>query len=460
MRVAELVIAGGIPVAFLILGLLAVIITRSIALPLARLATSAEEIASGTLDVPIPVEHRGDEIGVLQRSFLHMWERVQERTAALKAGNDALRLSEERFRLMIESVKDYAIILLDPRGLITSWNVGAERTKGYRADEIMGKSFTVFYTPEDIAAGKPADELAQALAHGRFETEGWRTRKDGSRFWANVIITPLYTADGVHFGFVKVTRDISERRQAEAAQARLTVDLQQRTTALEEALNEMETFSYSVAHDLRSPLRSIDGFSKYLLEHTLARLDAQEQDYLHRMRQAAQRMARLIDELLNLARVGRVPLHLEAVDLSTLASEIAAELQRQYPDRQVICEIAPGLQVRADRELLRMALMNLLENAWKFTRTRTQGRIAVGMRRDGDRAVFFVRDNGVGFDMAYRNKLFQPFQRLHTEEEFPGTGIGLALVARIIQRHGGRIWADAVVGEGATFYFTLGEEQA
>ncbi len=238
---------------------------------------------------------------------------------------------------------------------------------------------------------------------------------------------------------------------------RLNVDLQQRTAALETALKEMETFSYSVAHDLRSPLRSIDGFSKYLSEHATDRLNAQEQDYLQRMRAAAQRMARLIDDLLNLSRVVRTQMRIERVNLSTLAAEIIDSLRRRDPARQVTTDIAADLVVSGDRGLLRIALEHLLENAWKFTGTREEAHITFGVIQQEGERVYFVQDNGVGFDMTYVDKLFQPFQRLHTEKEFPGTGIGLALIQRIIQRHGGRIWAEAVEGQGASFYFTLGE---
>jgi PAS domain S-box-containing protein len=359
---------------------------------------------------------------------------------------------------MIESVKDYAIILLDTHGLVTSWNVGAERIKGYRADEILGTTFAVFYTPEDIAAGKPQYELEQALRIGRFEDEGWRVRKGGARFWANVVITPLFTEEGVLFGYVKITRDISERRRAEEELLRLNTDLERRSVELEVAFKEMETFSYSVAHDLRSPLRSLDGFSRYLLDHYAERLDAQGVDYLRRMRAAAQRMARLIDDLLNLARVGRTEMRIEPVNLSRMVTEIIDGLQRHDPEREVHAEIAADVIARGDYGLLRIALEHLLENAWKFTGTRKDTHIIFAAREQEGRCVYFVRDNGVGFDMTYIDKLFQPFQRLHSEEEFPGTGIGLALVQRIIQRHGGRIWAEAVKGHEATFYFTLPED--
>ena len=254
-----------------------------------------------------------------------------------------------------------------------------------------------------------------------------------------------------------------ERRQAEDELRRLADTLElhvrERTAALEASNKELEGFSYSVAHDLRSPLRSVDGFSRYLLEHYADRLDARGLDYLQRMRMAAQRMGRLIDDLLNLARLSRVEVRRERVNLSALATaEIAALCQRE-PERRVNAEITPDLIVYGDQELLRIALGNLLENAWKFTSTREVAQITVSVLNRAGERIYFLRDNGVGFDMAYVDKLFQPFQRLHTEEEFPGTGIGLALVQRIVQRHGGRIWAEGTPGQGATFYFMLGGEQ-
>ncbi|MHB0937757.1 MAG: sensor histidine kinase [Armatimonadota bacterium] len=246
--------------------------------------------------------------------------------------------------------------------------------------------------------------------------------------------------------------------EIEDLQDTLEARVRQRTAELEASNRELEAFSYSVAHDLRSPLRSVDGFSKFLLERYADRLDDRAQDYLRRMRAAAQRMGQLIDDLLSMARLGRVAMRREQIDFSGMAAEIVEELRRRDPERRVTVEIAPGLVANADRALLRAALGHLLDNAWKFTARQEEARITVDMAKREGECTYVIRDNGVGFDMAYADKLFQPFQRLHTEAEFPGTGIGLALVQRIIQRHGGRIWADSAVGQGAAFYFTLGEE--
>jgi light-regulated signal transduction histidine kinase (bacteriophytochrome) len=225
---------------------------------------------------------------------------------------------------------------------------------------------------------------------------------------------------------------------------------------LEAANRELETFSYSVSHDLRAPLRGIDGFSQALLEDYGNSLDAQVQDYLQRIRGATKRMADLIEALLELSRVTRAELQREPLDLSLMGETITEELRRRDPGRAAELVIAPLLSAEGDVRLLRIVMVNLLANAWKFTAKQPQARIEFGAQplQDGSRA-FFVRDNGAGFDMTYADKLFGAFQRLHSVSEFPGTGIGLATVQRIIRRHGGRVWAEGEVGRGATFYFTL-----
>jgi PAS domain S-box-containing protein len=363
----------------------------------------------------------------------------------------ALRASEERFRLLVTGVKDYAILMLDPEGRVASWNAGAERIKGYHADEILGKHFSVFYPAEEVERGKPHFELKVAAREGRIEDEGWRVRRDGSQFWANVVITALRDEKGRLRGFGKVTRDMTERRSAEE-------DMETRNAQLEAANEELRAFSYSVSHDLRAPLRAIDGFSLAVLEDYETKLDTEGKTYLQRIRVAAGRMGQLIDGMLNLARISRAGIVRESVDLSPLAEEIAAELQASQPQRKATIVIPPKLPVKGDRLLLRVVLENLLSNAWKFTSERPTTQIEVGMKANGRKTIHFVRDNGAGFDMQHADKLFGVFQRLHRENEFPGTGVGLATVQRIIHRHGGRIWAEAAPGGGATFYFVLGDE--
>jgi light-regulated signal transduction histidine kinase (bacteriophytochrome) len=254
--------------------------------------------------------------------------------------------------------------------------------------------------------------------------------------------------------------EVAERQQAEQRAQELNQGLRQAVIELQAVNRELEAFSYSVSHDLRAPLRSIDGFSQALLEDCLDQLDTTGQDYLRRIRSATQRMGQLIDDLLTLSRVTRSGLNKEFVDLSQLASRICIHLQQADPQRQVEFEIQPGLTAYADARLLQIVLDNLLNNAWKFTSHLLAARIEFGViTGENGIPVYFVRDNGVGFDMAFVDKLFKPFQRLHGMGEFPGNGIGLATVQRIVHRHGGQAWADGALGDGATVYFTLAEEE-
>ncbi len=232
-------------------------------------------------------------------------------------------------------------------------------------------------------------------------------------------------------------------------------ELRRLNEQLEVSNRELEAFSYSVSHDLRAPLRSIDGFSQALFEEYTGRLDDQGKDYLRRISAASQRMGQLIDDLLGLSRVTRSEMHRERVDISALVQSVSAELRRTQPERKVEFVVTPGIYADGDAHLLRIVLENLLGNAWKFTEKHRDAKIEFGVKEYGGRSAFFIRDDGAGFDMAYSEKLFGAFQRLHSPAEFPGTGIGLATVQRIIHRHGGQIWAEGKMEEGATFYFTL-----
>jgi signal transduction histidine kinase len=229
---------------------------------------------------------------------------------------------------------------------------------------------------------------------------------------------------------------------------------------LEHKNRELESFSYAVSHDLRAPLRRIDSFSRAVLESQGARLDEAGQRFLSRVREASQHMSQLIDDVLHLSRVTRADLRDQEVDLSSIASLILTRLQESEPERKVEAKVRPGVLVTGDSQLLKIAMENLLGNAWKFTAREPESRIEFGMMQAGGEATYFVRDNGAGFDMTYTDRLFGPFQRLHPQGEFPGNGIGLATVQRIIHRHGGRVWAEGLVGQGATFYFTMGRTRS
>jgi PAS domain S-box-containing protein len=625
-----------------------------------------------------------------------MTKRQQSGRPAHKPETATLANGEERFRLLLESIKDYSIVRLDPAGLVTTWNKGSERIKGYRSDEIVGRHFSRFYPQADIARGKPEDALAVAVRDGRCEDEEWRVRKDGTKFWAEVVITPIYSDNAELSGFSKVTRDVSVRRAAErkfkdlleaapdamvvvnpggeivllnlqaekqfgyhrdellgqkvkniipegfaerlladhlrsaedalaqqigtgielvgrrkdggefpieimlsplesaegilvtaairdisvrreaekhlaqmesryrglleaAPDAMVVVNpggeivllnlqaekqfgyrrdellgqkvkniipegfaerlladdlrsaedalaqqigtgielvgrrkdggefpieimlsplesaegilvtaairditerkrhesaLQEKNDELQVAVNELDAFSYSISHDLRAPLRAIDGFSQILLKQYGTLLSGEPRKYLQRVRDNTVQMGHLVDDLLRFSRLGRQPLAKQLVPTGTMVEQILRDARQQAPGRSVHVSVGNLPPVWGDAALLKQAFMNLIDNAFKYTRLRDDAVVEIDSRKIGDEQVFLVRDNGVGFDMQYADKLFDVFQRLHRAEDFAGTGVGLAIVQRIVQRHGGRVWAEAAVDHGATFYFT------
>ncbi len=370
---------------------------------------------------------------------------------------DQLLTSSELFRKILEIATD-AIISVDEDQKIVLFNQGAEQIFRYRAEEVLGQPLEVLLPP-------------QFHGHHRTQVDGFRQsprasrpmgergslfgrRKDGTIFPAEASISRVEINGGMTF--TAILRDVTAVREAESAIQALNDDLRHRATQLEHAYRELEAFSYSVSHDLRAPLRSIDGFAQVLLEDYAPQLDDEGQDSLGRIRAASQQMAQLIDDILGLSRLTRGELRRETVDLSALAGAVAGELRETDPGRAVTFRIADGLDADADPHLIRAVLANLLGNAWKYTGRHASALIEFGTldTDDADRA-FFVRDDGAGFDMAYVGKLFGAFQRLHSPKDYPGSGVGLATVQRIIHKHGGRVWAEGAVEKGATFYFTL-----
>jgi PAS domain S-box-containing protein len=372
--------------------------------------------------------------------------RVLERTAALAHGEARLRSTLDA---MLEGCQ---IIAPDWRYLYV--NEAAAAHGRQPRDELVGRTMMERYPgiEDSELFGIMRDCMERRVAR-RMENEF--PFPDGSTGTFELSIQP------VPEGLFILSMDVSERHRHEEAMLRLNAELErhvaERTAQLAAANVELEAFSYSVSHDLRAPLRSIDGFSQALLEDCGPALDATGKGYLRRVRGAAQHMAQLIDDLLGLARVTRAEMSFAPVDLSALAAEVVGELREGEPGRAVEVSISPGLRANGDARLCRVLLFNLLGNAWKFSADRRPARIELGDAEHGENGMVacYVRDNGAGFDMAYADKLFAPFQRLHSREEYPGTGIGLATVQRIVGRHGGRVWAEGEVGRGATFGFTL-----
>jgi PAS domain S-box-containing protein len=371
----------------------------------------------------------------------------------------SLRQSEERLRLLVENVKDYAIYMLDIEGNVATWNTGAQAIEGYRAEEIIGMNFSIFFTPEDAARGTPREFLRRAEHEGTVRNEGWRVRRDGSRFWSQGIITALYDEAGNLRGFSKIARDITGQKEAEEKIRLLNEQLEQRvrnrTAQLEAANQELEAFSYSISHDLRAPLRHIAGYVEILQAEAADKLDKQAREHLQTVADSAKNLGELVDALLAFSRMGRVEMRRKRVNLAELVEEARRELRSDAAGRDIHWKVEKLPETQGDPMMLRQVIINLISNALKYTRKRKQAKIEIGATDSENETVVFIRDNGVGFHMKYVDKLFGVFQRLHPVKKFEGVGIGLANVRRIIHRHGGRVWAEGKVDGGATFYFSI-----
>ncbi|OGB16923.1 MAG: hypothetical protein A2W72_05285 [Burkholderiales bacterium RIFCSPLOWO2_12_67_14] len=383
-------------------------------------------------------------------------ERVRERSAELFQ-------SEQRYRLMVDAIQDYCIYFVDEEGAVTEWTESAQRMHGHRRSQMLGQSYTTLLAPENAGEDEvdPSQVLRLAKTHGQWETRGWRLREDGSRFWAHTVLTALSNEAGELQGLSSITRDMTASKSLEDVMNDLNRELEkrvaERTQQLVAANKDLDVFSHMVSHDLRAPLRHIASFVSLLQEQLGESGDKLVMQYLNSTAKASKRMSHMIEGLLEYARLGRVTIESQPVPLTPLLQGIVAHLKQENPGRSIEWVVEDDLPVvRGDAMLLAQAWSNLLGNSVKYTRPRETARIEVGWKVNpvGGRT-FYVHDNGVGFDLEKAHNLFVMFQRQHHSMDFEGTGTGLALAQRIIERHSGRIWAETAPGEGCTFYFTL-----
>ncbi len=488
--------------------------------PVQGLVKATRQVASGDLSARSGLAHGWGELGQLAHAFDNMAQALETRQAEATRAEEGLRRYAERLRILHEIdraliaqeapeaiagavLRPLRELLGVPRAIVNMFDLAAGEVEWLAAagrrrirlgpgvrysiqlmgdvealqrgepqvidvhslppspevDALLASGVYVYMVMPMIAGGELIGALSFGGAPGPFPPEQVSIAREAATQLA-IAIAQARLHERVKCQAEDLEQRVRKRTQelhtAHAELQKTNAELVQLTTALQAANRELEAFSYSVSHDLRAPLRAIDGFSQVVLEDYTERLDAEGKDYLHRIRGATHRMTDLIDALLDLSRVARAELHWQTVDLTALGESIAAELRQTQSDRRVGFVIADGLTASGDARLLRVVLENLLGNAWKFTAKQPQARIEVGSLTQPDGTwVLFVRDNGAGFDMTYADKLFGAFQRLHRMSEFHGTGIGLATVQRIIHRHGGRIWAEGAVDKGATFYFTL-----
>ena len=376
-----------------------------------------------------------------------------------KIAEEHIAHSESELRNIIDNLQD-TYYRTDLEGRILRSSKSVYDLLGFKEEEILGAKLADLYI--DPHGREKFLQLMQRNNGVVKNYEAALRRKDGSHVWVSTNAHYYFDKDGNVQGVEGTTRDISDlmhaRHELEKHQLHLEELISERTLDLEAANRELESFSYSVSHDLRAPLRTIDGFSQILLEDYSPILDDVSKDYLLRVRSGAQRMGQLIDDLLKLSRVSSKGLNKEPVDLSQMAQEITDTLRQSNPERNAAITIAPKLSCHGDKGLIQVVMENLFSNAWKYTQyKKDQTQIEFGLQILGGKPVFYIKDNGAGFDMNYSNKLFGAFQRLHPATDFEGSGIGLATVNRIIQRHGGKVWAEGEPDKGATFYFSLPE---
>lgn len=381
---------------------------------------------------------------------------VEERIHALTEKNEALRTSEERYHKMIEEVEDYAILLMDKDGFIQNWNKGAEKIKGYKESEIVGKNFRLFYREEDQKNKLPERLIEEAMRTGKANHEGWRVRKNGSTFWGSIVITSLHDANNNIIGFSKVTRDLTERKKAEN-------QLREYATELEFQNRELQQFTYAAAHDMKEPLRKVQFYNSTVLDNSGALLPEKERSYLKRSVDAALRMQSLIDDMLTYASTSKTAEALVPVDLDQVVTEVCRPYLDSEDHKDLTIAFSNLPVVWGVHFQLIQLFDNILSNAIKYRHQERRPHIEIhgevcdgadyGLNAEGQNKFYkvTVSDNGIGFAPEYEERIFDIFMRLHTKSEYPGTGIGLAICKKIIVHHKGAIIAKGQPGRGAEF---------
>lgn len=400
-----------------------------------------------------------------QKTFTNELERlVKERTKELSLINESLEKSEERYHLMVEEVQDYAILYLNSEGIIENWNRGAEKIKGYKAEEIIGKSFSIFYLESDRESGLPQKLLKRAQEQGRANQEGWRVRKNGNHFWANVVITAVHNKKKELIGFSKVTHDLSEKKKAEDKLKLKGLELQQKNKELELMNKELQSFAYISSHDLQEPLRKIQTFTSQIIDRELSNLSDSGKDKFMRMQNAAHRMQTLINDLLAYSRTNIQERIFEKTNINTIIEEVKGDLKEELEQKNGAIENHLVGEVDVIPFQFRQLIYNLVSNSIRFSRSniplqiKITGKIGKGetfniSKLAAEREYYHIgiSDNGIGFEQQYGEKIFEVFQRLHGRSEYAGTGIGLAIVKKIVENHHGIITATGERNKGATF---------
>lgn len=380
-----------------------------------------------------------------------------DRLTKLRVGT---REHTEFSRLLVNTIQEYAIFLLDPEGYISTWNPGAQKHKGYKPDEIIGKHFSVFYPKRDVEAGKPAWELQEAKRSGHVEDEGWRIRKDGTRFWANVVITALFDDNGELIGFAKVTRDLSERKRHEEQLRQANQKLKRQSTELQTLNKSKDEFISLASHQLRTPASGVKQFLGLVLDGYAGELSDTQKEYLLRAYESNEREIALINDLLLVAQLdaGKMILNKVGCDLNTLIKNVIAEQEYKFKKRQQTVELnlpTDPLVVTIDGKRFRMVLENMIDNASKYTPN--EGKIIVTVRHERSEAIVSIADTGVGIDQESMSKLFRKFSRIpnHLSEKVGGSGLGLYWAQQIVKLHKGTISVDSRQDMGTTFTVVL-----